>query len=351
MNKIRFSPQFTFLILVLLVFDVKAQLDNSLKIIKEDGSIEKMDNYVGLKLSMSNAIETFLVQTPTNKIDLYPNTSNIGKISFNYRFVSFSIGFAPRFLPGNGDNEMKGKTKTSGYAFGLNFRHWFQDLSYTRIRGYYLNNTRNYNSEWVDGDPYVQFPDLVYKKYQGITGYSFNPKFSVKSLTTQTERQLKSTGSFIPMVLYRYYIIDDRTPLTSANSSQRSNNFEFAISAGYHYTFVLKQNFYFSLGFTPGVGYNFTKLYTRSRSENIITRSKSPEFRWDGRGAFGYNGDRFFAGAILNLGGSSFRQEHTTAINHGYTSSSQVFIGYRLNAPKKLREGVDEIQKLRSGVF
>ncbi len=193
-----------------------------------------MDNYVGLKLSMSNAIETFSVRTATNKIDLYPNTSSIGKISFNYRFLSFSIGFAPGFFPGNGDNQIKGKTKTTSYGTGLNFRHWFQDLSYTRIRGYYLNNTRDYNSEWVGGDPYVQFPDLVYKKFQGVTGYSFNSKFSVKSLTTQTERQLKSAGSFIPLVVYRYYIVDDRTLLTPTSTSQRSNNFKFAISAGYH---------------------------------------------------------------------------------------------------------------------
>ena len=173
----------------------------------------------------------------------------------------------------------------------------------------------------------------------------------MKSLTTQTERQLKSAGSFIPLVAYRYYIVDDRTPLISSSTSQRSNNFEFAISAGYHYTFVIKQNFYFSLGFTPGVGYNFTKLYTRSQSDNMITRSKSPEFRWDGRGAIGYNGDRFFAGAILNLGGSSFRQENTTVINHDYTAFYQVFIGFRLNAPGILREGVDEALRLKNGRF
>jgi len=85
MIKIRFNPQFTFLILIFLSFDAKAQSDKSLKVTKEDGYIETMDNYVGLKLSMCNAVETFLLQTPANKIDLYPNTSNIGKISFNYR--------------------------------------------------------------------------------------------------------------------------------------------------------------------------------------------------------------------------------------------------------------------------
>jgi len=85
MSRIRFSHQFAFLILIFLTFEAKAQLDQSLKIIQEDGYIETIDNYVGLKLSMSNATETFLVRTLTNKIDLYPNTSNIGKISFNYR--------------------------------------------------------------------------------------------------------------------------------------------------------------------------------------------------------------------------------------------------------------------------
>jgi hypothetical protein len=336
----------TCIILALLTFEVKAQLDESLKVIKEDGYIEKMSQYVGLKLSMSNHIETFLLQTDANKIELYPNTSTTGKISFNYRFISFSIGYTPRFIPGNGDNVTLGKTKSSGYGFGLSFRHWFHDLSYTRTRGYYLNNTRDYNTAWVSGNPYIQFPDLVYKKFQGITGYSFNPKFSVNSLTSQTERQLKSAGSFIPLAVYRYYIIDDRTPLAAANTSQRTNNFEFAISAGYHYTVVLKQNFYFSLEFAPGFGYNFAKLYTRSQTESVITRSKSPEFRWDGRGAIGYNGDRFFAGAILNLGGTSFRQEHTTAINNGYTAFYQLFLGYRLNTPKILSESVDKALRM-----
>ena len=57
MIKIRFSPQFTFLILIFLTFEAKAQLDNSLKVTKEDGYIEKMDNYVGLKLSMSKVAD------------------------------------------------------------------------------------------------------------------------------------------------------------------------------------------------------------------------------------------------------------------------------------------------------
>ena len=57
MSRIRVIPQFTFLILIFLTFEAKAQLDNSLKVTKEDGYIEKMDNYVGLKLSMSKVAD------------------------------------------------------------------------------------------------------------------------------------------------------------------------------------------------------------------------------------------------------------------------------------------------------
>ncbi len=332
--------QFIILVIVLGPFTSKAQLKDSLIFI-EDGWIEKMDRYVSSKLSMSNDIETFMVDTETNDVDLYPNTTTIGRVQFNYRILSFSFKFAPDFLPGNGDNEIEGKTSTVGLSGGLNFRHWFHFLSYTRVQGYYLNNTKDYEPTWVNGDPYLQFPELVVKNFEGITGYSFNPKFSVKSLTTQTERQLKNAGSFIPIIGYRYYIVDNRD--TDATSTQKSNNFEFILGAGYHYNFIIKENFYFALGVTPGVGYIFTKLTTRFPSDDVVTKSKASVVRWDGRGALGYNGRKFFAGGIMNITSSTFEQEGTAVINSDTRANYQIFIGCRLKAPKKLKENIDKV--------
>jgi len=323
-----------------------AHLDTSGNI-RENGWIERMDQYVGLKLSVNNAIETFhlKVESDDYRIDLYPNTKTLARLHFNYRFVSFSVKFAPAFLPGNGDESSKGRTRNFGMGAGLNFRHWFHHLSFSRTKGYFINNSGDFPA-YVQGGPFLQLPDLVVTNFEGITGYSFNPKFSVRSLTTQTERQLKSAGSFIPSLIARYYIVNNKDG--NATSTQRSDNIEILLGAGYHYTLVVKNNFYCSLGATPGIGYIFTKLTTRfPQSDDIVSHSNAPVVRFDGRGAIGYNGRSFFAGGIVNVSGMSFEQRGTTAINTNSQASYQVFVGMRINAPRLLREKVVFPEKLK----
>ncbi|HRJ29893.1 MAG TPA: DUF4421 family protein [Cyclobacteriaceae bacterium] len=332
--------------LLLLPLFSLAQLD-TIKFIREDGWIEGMDNYVGLKLSINNNIETFQVDAGNLFYDLYPNTKTIAKLDFNYRFLSFNLTFAPAFLPGNADDDMKGKTKSFGLSFGFNFRHWFHSLSYSKVKGYYLNNSEDFPA-YVPGDPYLQVPELVVISFEGLTGYSFNPKFSVKSLTTQTERQLKSVGSFIPVLGYRYYIVNNKDE--EATSTQRSDNFELILGAGYHYTYVLKETFYVSLGATPGIGYIITKLtthYQQGGNDEIVTHSNNPVVRLTGRGALGYNGRAIFVGAIYSMTGTSFEQEGTTVINSDFHTSYQIFAGIRINAPKKLRDNLAAVENLR----
>lgn len=326
-----------------------SQLD-TVKFIREDGWIEGMDNYLGIKLSMSNDIQTFQVHVKDDdyKIDLYPNTTTLARLHFNYRFLSFDMKFAPAFLPGNQDEARKGRTKSFGLSAGLNFRHWFHVFSFSRTKGYYINNSSDFPA-YVKGGPYLQIPELVITNYEGMTGYSTNPRFSVKSLTTQTERQLKSAGSFVPQVGYRFYTTDNQEK--DATSTQRSDNFEVVAGAGYYHTFVAKEKFYLSVGATPGIGYIFTKLTTRfpnGGGSSLVTHSNNPVFRFDGRSALGYNGRSFFTGFVLHVTGISFEQEGTTAINANYRASYQIFVGVRINAPKKLRDAaaiVDELKR------
>lgn len=325
-------------------FVVNAQLDTT-RFTRENGWIEGMNNFVTIKLSLSADIETFSVDSNGEDFDLYPNTSTLAKLHFNYRFLSFNVGFAPSFLPGNGDENLKGKTESLGFAAGLNFPHWFHQLTFSRVKGFYLNNSADF-PVYVPGGPYLQVPDMRVVNFQSITGYSFNPRFSVRSLTTQTERQLRSTGSFIPVASYRYYITDNKT--ANATSSQKSGNFEIGIGAGYHYTFVFNENYYASLGFTPGVGYIFSAVTTSFQgSGDIITRQTDPIVRYNGRAAMGYNGRAFFAGCIVDLEGSSFKQEGTTAINTNTRFYYQIFLGLRVNAPNKLRDKLDVFESIK----
>ncbi len=309
---------------------------------KEKGWIEDMDEYLAIKFHASNELEAFMVDAGDFEPELFPNTSTTLNVGFNYRFLSFTISHAPKFLPGNNDDDIKGRTKNFGLSIGIIHPHWFTAVSYSRNKGYYLRNTDEFSSDWQTGDPFLLLPDMKVSSFEGITGYSFNRRYSVRALTIQTERQLRSAGTFVPLVGYRLYFVDN----LNAGSGQKSQNLEFVAGAGYHYTYVLKSTFYASFGLTPGAGYIFTKLTTRGQSgapDDIVTNNKAPILRLEGRFALGYNGERFFAGIYTYFRDSVFKQEGTTAINTDTHIFYQAFLGYRFQAPSDLRRALQKI--------
>lgn len=331
-----------FLLLTFFPMWVGAQVPHK-DSLQRERYIEPMARFITLKLSQSSEVEILGVNDGQNKVELFPNVKSTTHLSFAYRFIFFSLKYSPKFLPGNDDDAIRGVSKVGGFSFGFNFRHWQQELSFSKTKGYYLSNTKDFDPDWTNGQPYTQFPQLVYSNYEGITGYNFNPNFSVAAAATQSARQLRSAGSFIPIALYRYYKIDDKTALTGNQTSQRSNNFEFLLGAGYHYTYVLKEAFYISAGATPGVGFVYSRLFTRSVAETIRSTQNNAIFRLSGRAGIGYNGPRFFIGAYMRFSVSDYKEEGTQAIVNNDRITLQGFIGYRLNAPKWMRENVDKI--------
>jgi hypothetical protein len=321
--------------------NINAQITDTIHNKIEDGWIEKMSDKIALDVSFNNSYETFEVKTLDNKFILYPNIPTNLELTVNYRFISFAFQFAPDFLPGNGDEDLKGKTKSFGIGTSLIFKHWFFDLSYSKVKGYYLENSDDYITQ-LEGEPYIQFPDLQYKGFAITSGYSNNSKFSLRSLTSQTERQLKSTGSFLPVFNFRYYTIDDKS---SGASTQKTNNIEASIGPGYAYTFVAKEKFYLSLGLMASFGYLNTKLTTRQSTENIISNQDNFIFRWDGKTGIGYNGSRFYTGLYANVSGTNYKQENTTAVNFETRIFYHIFLGIRIESPDYLKRFMNKIEK------
>ncbi len=334
-------------IIALLPMVALAQLPDSNKAKSvQSGYIESMSNYLAFKLSVNNHINGFEVRS-TNTFEIEPNDNNSLKLSVNYRWFSFSYSYTPKFFPGNDDSDLKGKTKVSSYNFSFNFNHWVQSVTYEKVRGYYLDNTADYDPGFVEGtDPYVQFPDLYYTSYRGQTAYKFNNNFSFNALSVQTQRQLKSAGTLMPVLSYNYYIVDNRIPLTGQNSSQKSNNFETLLTLSYFYTYVFREKFYIAGGAGAGAGLIFTKLLTRLPSGNITTNSNHPITRIEGMGGLGYNARRFFIGAQLVANQESYDQKgETTTVIVNNRLIYQVFTGYRFNAPKFLKSSVDKAEE------
>jgi hypothetical protein len=307
----------------------------------DDEWVEKMGDKIAVDISFNNSYEIFEVKTLDDKFIIHPNIPTNLRFKFSYRFISFGIQFAPDFIPGNEEEDLKGKTKSFGLGTQLIFRHSFFDISYTNITGFYLQNSNDYISR-ASADPYIQFPDLNYKGFSFSSGYSSNENFSLRSLSSQTERQLKSIGSFMPVFNFRYFTIDDKS---NGGSTQKSNNIETSIGPGYAYTFVVKTKFYFSLGLLANVGYLHTKLTTRLPEEDIITNQNNFIFRWDGKTGIGYNGRRFYSGLYANVSGTKYNQENTTVVNFETRIFYHLFFGIRLNAPSELERQFDKIQR------
>lgn len=304
-----------------------------------------MDQFLSLKLSNSNDFKSFTIRN-TTKYEIDPNDKSIVKLFVNYRWLSVSISTAPNFLNADNNDVSKGTTTTTAFALNLNFRHWSQAFSYEKIKGFYLNNTADYIPDWRKGiDPYLQFPDLVYNGYAGQTAYTFNKNFSFNALSAQTERQLKSAGTFIPSVSYNYDIIENKILLTPQDSSQKSNNLQLLLSAGYYNTFVINKNFYFSAGLIPGIGIISTKFSTRKLQETSITRYVNVLYHSEVTSALGYNAERFFIGGQLTYAASSYNQHNISTFIKTQGLTYQVFAGYRFGAPKFLKKVLDKVEE------
>ncbi len=297
------------------------------------------------KLTQSSDAEKLGVTTPTSNIRLSPNAASNTRLGFTYRFIDIGVSFVPRFLPANNDDQEKGKTTSTGLSASFVFRHWLQELAYKRTKGFYLENTGDFDPTWSPGKPYIQIPDLVFTQYKGATAYNFNPQFSVSAVAFQSERQLKSAGSFIPQLLYRYYITDDQSEISPNGFTQKSKNLELLLGAGYHYTLVVARQWYASLGLTPNLGYLHSNIVSRSSTETLKGKQDNLLFRFDGRAGIGYNGPRFFAGAYLNWQNASYRQQHTSAGTRDDYAIFHISAGYRLRAPKWMEEGFNNLTR------
>lgn len=322
------------------LFTLKAQKDSSLTKNKSI-YIEKYDRLIGTKLSLNNDIEIFTVEAGDYKLILAPNTAVKTSLSVDYRFISFALSYAPEFLPGNNDDNSKGRSKIFSFGFMIQPGKIVQRAEIERIGGFYVQNTSDFIPDFEE---YIQIPELIYSALQGSTGYNINSKYSLKAITSQTERQLKSAGTIIPELKYRYYVIDNQESIDgSVSSTQKSNNMEIIAQCKAYYTLILHKNWFLTGKISFGGGKIYSLLKTRFADGKYKTESNNTIWRGEGQLAFGYNTKRIFAGIEANLGHESYRQGKSTSTISNDGLFFQVFAGYRFDAPKVLDNTIDNV--------
>lgn len=305
--------------------------------------IEQFEQELLTKFSLNNKTEEFRLNSFDRTMILRPNSLNKLSVHFSHQFLTVGFSLSPSFLPGNDNDDVKGESTIYDFSTTLKFDHWMQDLSFSYVKGFYLVNSDDIDDNGENTDAYIQFPELTYIKFSGYTAYKANPKFSFKAITSQTERQRKSAGSFIPLVYYKYYIMDNKEKLTEDNqSSQKSNNFEMSAQVGYYYTKVMSKKWYIAPGVTAGGGFIHTRLTTRFTDDRIKNNFTNPIFRATGSFSIGYMSRKWAFGANGVGAFEHFPEGNSTSItnNHVYT---EVYITYRFNTPKIVKETVDMI--------
>jgi hypothetical protein len=309
--------------------------------LSDSGYVEHFNKWINTKFALINTSETYVTEGDNFKQVLKANPSQIFRAYINYRFIAFYVDYIPHFLPGNNDEEEKGKSKGIGFGTGLTFHNWFTELGFSTTKGYYLENTKDYRPGWQPGDPYFQVPDFHVTSFDGAVGYNTNPRLSLVAASSQTARQLRSAGAFIPKVIYRYLVFNDKT--VTSFSTQKSTHFRALLGAGYHHSFVLNRSFYVTGSFTPYFGYIRSTIKTRDSGQVMRGKNNGPVYQWDARFGLGYNGHRFFAGTYLTAGAAKFSQGLTTATQQDATILFQIFAGLRLQAPRFLDKAFDKL--------
>lgn len=305
--------------------------------------IKSFSDKIIVKLDLDNDYIRFKLTGDDFKYDIRPNLSANRTLSVNYRWAYVGVSYLPDLIVANKWNDRKGETNAFGISGGVTTPRFLADIGYINAKGFYLHNTSDYEPNWnPDSDPYIQFPDLRIWMIRGNALYKTNPNFSLRAIQTQTEAQRKSATSFMPGLVYHYYVIDNKG--ASSSSSQRSKNLMILAQLNYYATLVLHKKWYATLGVGAGGGFYYSWLLTRQPSGNIESTLSHGVVRGFLNSGLGYNGDRFIAGAELLLYQSFTKQ--TNNIEMVFTRTAfQVFIGYRFNAPGFLKRGFDKLER------
>jgi len=255
-----------------------------------------LNDYFNLSLDFETDYEIFDLQGADFEYDIRPNFNYVNLIGIDYRALSIFFSYVPP-IGGNNDQELKGKSSHTGFGFVFNSSRWLNRFHYSKVEGYYLENSEDFIPDFINGaTPYIQFDDLKITSYQGSHSYNFNPNFSFGAVSSQMAIQLKSAGSFIPGLFYNYFKVANRS-----GNGQRSKNLELIINTPYYYTHVINKKWYAGIGLIPGIGMHFTHLTTTIGNDDFETNYDGTLFRLKATLGLGYNSKTFYAGVAARF--------------------------------------------------
>ena len=155
--------------------------------------------------------------------------------------IGFDVGYGFRLK----DKEKYGKTRS--FDFQLHhYNRWFVlDVYIQQYTGFYEESGREV----------FLHPDMKVNRYSIHSHYVFNHRrFSYKAAYAQTERQVRSAGSWLLGAEYYRTRIRADEALTN-EGYDRSDNFQVGVNGGYAYTWALGRSWNIGIASTAGIAF------------------------------------------------------------------------------------------------
>ncbi len=337
------------LLLPLLVYSQKEETKTD-SLSSLNPFIQDHSNQLNIKLDVTNEQVTYFIPYENNKAEIKTNLNVSYGIVFSYRFLSIRLGVRPSLSESELEN--KGKTDRFRLRVKLLFDKWTHRLGYSYMRGFYVDNTNEFENGIENPSFKIQFPRLTTNILSGSSYYKFNDNYSVKAIESNTEIQLKSAGTFLVGVDYALYFVKgtDDVKLEGQDIIKRDSYNEYSgfspiFHAGYHYTFVLHKFWYTNVYANPGLGMDFYN--TKSFNTNAYTSSNNTSlfFTFKTGISAGYNGEKIYFGGEYNYSTNSEKFDTNDMTLQPIKNNFHLFFGYRFKAPKQVRKPLEYIEK------
>jgi len=265
---------------------------------------EDLSHLLSVRIYPLAKINSLELKVPDGTISLQPNGSGSIGLGFNYKWLGF--GFSVGFPASKQSIEEKGETGRFDMQFSYFGKRLAADGFIQQYKGYYMANPSDFIT-W-DNEYYPKARDLWVFSLGGSVHYIFNSdKLSVKAAYLRNQIQKKSAGSFAAgLFLYKDRVGSERgfVPPELPIAMQQSldlkefDAFTIGVSAGYIYTFVLRNNFFLNISGFPGIGYRRFDLKTLDDNHRSIN---TLGVQLIARSAVGYEFKHFYMGLTMSV--------------------------------------------------
>ncbi|MFK7002625.1 hypothetical protein BWK63_02150 [Flavobacterium covae] len=292
------------------------------------------------KIDINSEVDNFYIPKlnyTDNKRSIFsPDEKLKLRFSFDYKFLGISYSFSPDFIPEL--NNQRANTKTLDLSFKFFYSDRLrQEVTYKKVKGFTLRNPDDQN-------PIEVFDDLEINTIGGKTFYITNKNFSYRAYESQTERQIKSAGSFMPSLTYFINNLYTNNPNSFEQNLERIKSVDFILQLGYMYNYAINKTWFATGGLHPGIGFHDSKNYYTNNKESVVFDNKIKwNYNLDLNFSLGYNQENFFSGIRVNYKNYQYDSKVAADIMNS-KFNTVLFIGYRFNEVKSVKKVFEKIE-------